>query len=398
MGKNIVIVSTSQPSSNPRMRKEADALASYGHSVHVLYAYTSDWAEKADSNILQQAKWTHERVGGSPNSEKTNYFLSRLTRKVNSLLGRQDPSFCRSLNQYISIIKQRKPDLVIGHNPGSLPILSRIHQDLSIPVLFDAEDYHRGEFKVGDPNKQKVIGLEDAHFLNLQLITAASPLIGAAYEKLYPHLTVTVVNNAFDRALQPPHCMPDTKKLRFVWFSQVIGLDRGIQGFMKILGQFKECPIELTLIGQLSDSVEKVLTEKARQLDCPMQFQDPMKEEELFQNIAQHHFGLAIEKAETLNRQICRTNKLFVYPLAGVITLATSTPAQEQFFKEYPDAGISYTDENALLRQLTHWANHPEVLEERRRNAWELAREQLNWEYESKGLLHTVNSLLNEAP
>ena len=398
MSKTIVIVSTSQPSSNPRMRKEADALASNGHSVHVLYAFTTNWAEKEDAAILKRSDWTYERIGGSPNSEKTTYFLSRLTRKINALLGRQGPSFCRSFNRYINIIKKRNPDLVIGHNPGALPILSRIQQDLSIPVLFDAEDFHRGEFKDGDPNQQKVIRLENTHFPKLQRITAASPLIGAAYEKLYPPLTVTVVNNTFDRALQPSLFAPKNKKFKFVWFSQVIGLDRGIQGFMQTLGQFKDCPIELTLIGQLSDSVKKVLTEKARQLDCPIQFQDPMKEEELFQNIAQHHFGLAIEKAETLNRQICRTNKLYVYPLAGVITLATSTPAQEQFFKEYPAAGISYTDENALLRQLTHWTNHPEELEKKRRKAWELAQDNLNWEQESKVLLETVNALLAKAP
>jgi glycosyltransferase involved in cell wall biosynthesis len=366
--------------------------------VHVLYAYTSDWAEKADAVILQRSKWTFERVGGSPNSEKTAYFLSRLTRKINSILGRQDPSFCRSLNRYISIIKHRKPDLVIGHNPGSLPILSRIHQDLSIPVLFDAEDFHRGEFKEGDPNQEKVICLENTHIPRLQRITAASPLIGAAYEKLYPHLTVTVVNNAFDRALQRTFHKPNTRKFKFIWFSQVIGLDRGIQGFMKVLGQFKDCPIELTLIGQLSDFVEKVLRAKAKQFDCPIEFLAPMKEEELFKKIAQHHFGLAIEKADTQNRQICRTNKLFVYPLAGVITLATRTLAQDQFFEEYPNAGISYPDENTLLRQLTHWANHPEELEERRRKAWELARDILNWEHESKILLQTINTLLAETP
>ena len=78
--------------------------------------------------------------------------------------------------------------------------------------------------------------------------------------------------------------------------------------------------------------------------------------------------------------------------------MATCTLAQIQFFEEYPDAGISYTDENALLRQLTHWAKHPEELEEKRKNAWELARDFLNWEHESEGLLQTVNALLAKTP
>lgn len=398
MSKTIVIVSTSQPSSNPRMRKEADALASNGHSVHVLYAYTTNWAEKEDAAILKRSDWTYERIGGSPNSEKTTYFLSRLIRKINALLGRQDQSFCRSLHRYISIIKNRRPDLVIGHNPGTLPILSRIQRDLSVPVLFDAEDFHRGEFTESDPNQQKVIRLEDTHFPQLQVITAASPLIGATYKELYPHLKVTIVNNAFDLALQPLLHKPDREKFKFVWFSQVIGLDRGIQGFIDILGRFKDCPIELTLVGQSSDHVRKVLLEKAQHANCPIEFHEPMQETELIQFVSHHHFGLALEETTTINHQICRANKLFVYPLAGVTTLATCTLGQIQFFEEYPDAGISYTDENALLHQLTHWKNHPEELEEKRKNAWELARDFLNWEHESEGLLRTVNALLAKTP
>lgn len=398
MGKQIVIVTTSQPSSNPRMRKEADALASNGHQVHVLYAYTSDWAEAADLAILSQSLWTYDRIGGSPNSEKTTYFLSRLIRKINALLGRQDPSFCRSLGSYIRIIKRRRPDLVIGHNPGALPILSRIHRDLSIPVLFDAEDFHRGEFKEGDSNQNKVIRLEDTHFQHLRVITAASPLIGAAYKELYPHLKVTVVNNAFDLAMQPPLHLPEQDKFKFVWFSQVIGLDRGLQGFIDILGRFTACSIELTLIGQVSDSVKNALSERAQRSNCPIQFHKPMQEADLFQFVSHHHFGLALEETTTLNHQLCRANKLFVYPLTGVTTLATRTPGQIQFFEEYPETGITYTDENSLLHQLTHWANNLEELAERRRKAWELAREILNWENESKVLLQTVNAILTKTP
>lgn len=380
------------------MRKEADALALNGHSVHVLYAFTSNWAEEADEEILQRSEWTYERIGGSPSSEKTIYFLSRLIRKFHTLLRRRDHSFCRSLNRYIRIIKRRRPDLVIGHNPGALPILTRIRRELSIPVLFDAEDFHRGEFSEADPNQLEIISFEDKHFPELESITAASPLIGAAYKKLYPHLKVTVVNNAFELAMQPPFCALSNKTLKFVWFSQVIGLDRGIQGFMQVLGKFKDNPIELTLIGQMSDSVKNILSAKAKELDCPIHFFAPMQEAELFQFISQHHFGLALEEADTTNRKICRTNKLFVYPLAGVTTLATHTPAQEQFFEEHPNAGITYTHEKTLLNELSYWARNPQALEQRRMNAWELAQATLNWEHESKVLIQTVNTLISWAP
>ena len=83
----ILIITTKQPSGNPRMRKSADALAEDGHVVHVLYAYNADWAAAADQSILQSAKWTYELIGGDPHTERLHYQWTRLWRKAFEMLG-----------------------------------------------------------------------------------------------------------------------------------------------------------------------------------------------------------------------------------------------------------------------------------------------------------------------
>ena len=141
----VLIVTTKQPSTNPRMRKSADALSDAGYTVHVLYAYNAAWASKADKNILRSCNWTYELIGGDPSSNYWKYQLSRVSRKWAEKTGPLERAWCRSHNEFIQKGIAYQPNLVIGHNPGSLSPASSIAEALNIPCMFDAEDYHRGE-------------------------------------------------------------------------------------------------------------------------------------------------------------------------------------------------------------------------------------------------------------
>src|ERR1017187_2996597 len=60
----ICLLTPGQPSTNPRLVKEADALATAGFDVTVVYAHWESWATKADAALLATRKWSHIRVGG----------------------------------------------------------------------------------------------------------------------------------------------------------------------------------------------------------------------------------------------------------------------------------------------------------------------------------------------
>src|SRR6476620_3536126 len=64
----ICLLTPTQPSVNPRIVKEADALAEAGHQVHVLCGHTIAWADESDILLLQKRNWTYSYVGGVPGS------------------------------------------------------------------------------------------------------------------------------------------------------------------------------------------------------------------------------------------------------------------------------------------------------------------------------------------
>lgn len=62
--KKIVLVTSGQPSLNPRLVKEADALVEAGYEVTVIYQYWNEWGTDLDKVLLPQKKWKTIRVGG----------------------------------------------------------------------------------------------------------------------------------------------------------------------------------------------------------------------------------------------------------------------------------------------------------------------------------------------
>lgn len=396
MMKRVAIVTTKQPGTNPRVRKSATALSTAGMEVHVLYAYSTPWADEADQHTFRDAQWRHRRIGGHPTQARRSYFKSRLKSKIGALLHLREWELCPALGDYIQQLQTLKPDLVIGHNPGSLPILQKWHRATGGKVLFDAEDFHRGEsYWVRVKQEATIVHLEDRTFPLLSSMTAASPLIAEAYRQLYPHVNVVTVNNAFPSALlqKPPELHDGSLKL--VWFSQVLGLDRGLAEFLDGMSLVMDIPIDLTLIGINNEDKKQAILSRLQSPQHTLQFIEPKPEVELLALLAEHEIGLALEIGTPKNRDICRTNKLYTYPLAGCTMLMSETAAQLDFIKEWPETGksIKLTDPSSIADALIGAHQERNALLENRKKAWHCAQTNLNWETESKPLVELVQSL-----
>lgn len=369
-----------------------------GHQVHVLYLYKSAWATEADAEIFESAGWTHQLVGGSPTYHRWRYFFSRLVRKAAEMLGQRKRAFCRGYSEFLRHGVAFKPDLIVGHNPGALGPIVKLGERLGVPVVFDAEDYHRGEFPEHSKEAKETALLEEEFLPKVTAMTAASPLIAKAYSRLFPRMDVVTINNAFPvKYIAPaPTFLQTTSPLQVVWFSQVIGSDRGLIEFVSGLTRKQRKTTTLTLIGNCTPDMKAFMEDQRMTRGLQVRIVPPMPEEELMIFIQQHDIGLALEKSMTRNRDLCRTNKLYTYPLCGLWTIASNTSAQAEFFKENSEAGciIDLDDPNSIENVMNWATSNREELLQRRINALTLAKEKLNWERESLRLQECLGALV----
>ena len=396
--QRILFITTKQPSTNPRMRKAAEALARDGHTVYVLFAHGVRWATQADEEIFQNSPCNWQKIGGDPDQQRLLYLFSRVGRKIWDLLGHVERAHCRSYRAYIRKGIKWKPDIIIGHNPGALGPLTELGARLKVPIFFDAEDFHRGEFdqEIQSDQSTDVAKLEHACIPTLTAATGASPLIVKAYRELFPEISWTTINNSFPSALMPAEPQPYHGPLKIVWFSQVLGLDRGLTEFLRSLALISDIPIELTLIGIASEELKLTLKAEVRSNQHRIHFKGPFSERELFAEISNHEIGLALEVPKTQNREICRTNKLYTYPLCGVHMLVSKTEAQIDFIREFPDTGeiIDLEQPRSIAHALFEAYRNRAALLEKRKAAWTLGQDKLNWECESKVLIQFINKWL----
>src|SRR5436305_14252421 len=100
----ICLITPGQPSINPRLVKEADALVEVGHDVHVLCSHMVRWADEADRTLLSTRRWTCFYVGGERGS-----FLYAWTRLRHGLARK----FCCSGNWVLeSALTRVTPELL----------------------------------------------------------------------------------------------------------------------------------------------------------------------------------------------------------------------------------------------------------------------------------------------
>lgn len=410
--RKVLIVTTGQPSTNPRMVKEYCSLKKAGFNVKVLYSFWASWAVDTDAALFRSESIDQKDfilVGGSPQYEKHKYFLSRLLHKAFRLLSYKfSLSFfdkwavSRTAFWLQKAANNEKCDLYIAHNLGALPSVVKAAQKWNSMCAFDAEDYHRGEFKPPFPREYTVAcKIEDRYMPRCNYVTAASPLIAERYRQNVNLKNVPlVINNVF--ALEHLQVFNDqinqSSELRLFWFSQTIGPERGLEKVINALNSLKEYKIQFTLLGKCSADYKSILSQFING-HLRLQFLEPVSPDEIFKIASNHHIGIASEEPICENRDICLTNKLFTYLLAGNCVLLSNTSAQKRLLQDYPGIGLIYNihDPAHLAEQIRILYEDREILHNYRKAAWNLARTTLNWEKESTKLISLINEKLARA-
>ena len=319
MPKKIIILTTGQPSTNPRMVKEYLTLKSAGFQVKVYYSFWQKWATQADNIMFEKGKIDKNDftlVGGSPIKKKWVYHASRIYQKVNQFIYhktglRAIASFTRTTSLLLNAAINEQADLYIAHNAGALPAAVAGAMKYHSKAGFDAEDFHRGEFKDQQNNACKLlIKIENECLSKCDYVTAASPLISAAYHVLYPQLHFSIINNVFSKSFIQQYKKGGNEVITLFWFSQTIGPDRGIETVVNALNLIQNnCKTELYLMGNVSHGYDLVLLSLVE--NFKMHILPPVPPDQVFQIASKYDIGLSIEIPDFKNRDLCLTNKIF---------------------------------------------------------------------------------------
>ena len=406
----IVMITSGQPSLNPRLVKEADALVAEGYEVIVIYQYWNDWGTIMDEELLSQKKWKAIRAGGSPNDKKLLYWFTRFTHKIGYLIANHlfKSSIVdlliigRCTHSLIALAKLHKANLYIGHNLAALPAAVKAAKQHGAKCGFDAEDFHRNETTNNKqhPDYQLKVRIENEYLPKVDYLTTASSFIAKAYKHLYPILEPLVINNVFLSSFsQSVILKKQDLDLKLFWFSQTIGKNRGIEDAIKAIALLKRPNINLTLLGKINKIDLDYFLALADQLGLAknqLNFIPPVQPNNIFKLANSYDIGLALEPAFCLNNDIALSNKIFTYLTSGLAVIASETLAQKVFLNKYPLIGMSFPIGNVslLAKIIDRYDQDRAFLYQTKLNSFQLATERLNWELESIKFIKIIKQTL----
>jgi glycosyltransferase involved in cell wall biosynthesis len=413
---DVVIVTPTYISSNPRVVKEADALAGAGFRVCVVFSQgPMGWARAEDAIVARGQAWEARPMAWSPSApgERRRYAWSTLrfhfARRVPRWAFGSFPvavrAECRTVIELARAAAAIRARLYIAHYPEGLAAAAWAAKRHHASLAYDAEDLHTAEdapTRFGLDRSRRVDTIERRHIRSCAYVSAVSRGVGAALADRYPGVDPIVVHYAFpwgDRGATDGQTK-DRKgpATSLYWQSQVIGLDRGLQDVIRALGRVdRSC--QLHIRGWHSPAVANQLNTLAREAGVldRLFLHARVPSGELLSRAVEHDIGLALEQPISRNKVLTASNKIFFYLLAGLAVVATGTPGHEAVLEQAPGAGDVYRpgDVEQLARILERLIAEPAVLAGRRQAALTAARVRWNWETEQQPLIDAVRAALS---
>jgi hypothetical protein len=406
----VCLITPGHLASSPRLVKEADALVGAGYQVHVVAGRHFAPVDPLDADILNTAQWQCTRVdyrtGAGALARKILRRFARLLvvhPRLASVTIATRANHAEAL-RLGAVASSLPAQLFIGHCLPGLPAAALAARSRGVPHGFDAEDFH-------DTETEAVLNVPaeraSAHMLQERLLsgcahlTAASPLISGQYTETYGVHPRTVLN-VFPRSQAPasaidPGPVSEGRPAIIYWFSQTVGPGRGLEAAVLILGKMRT-PVELHLRGFPAEGYAAHLQAVATRAGVtrPIRFLDSGPPSGMARLAAGADLGLSTEPTFPPNRNICLTNKIFVYLLAGIPQLLSSTAAQSALAPELGEAAIlaDLAQSESVARQLDQFFADPARTASARRAAWNLAEKRYCWDVEKSHFLESIRSII----
>jgi glycosyltransferase involved in cell wall biosynthesis len=406
--KRILFLTSTNLITNPRLLKELRLANDNGYSSTVIKFNLGNWSQKFENDIVSEFKSVNFMEISALRKPFIQWLISITLEKASRLLplfllNTTLLSYAVGRRSYL-ILKCLKKineqfNLVVAHNPESFYPAVVAAKKFNAKLIFDFEDFHRGEFTENSLQSKLISKLERSCISSVSLITTASPAISEAYQSIFPEKSITTINNVFpiSYVIDAIKVLP-AKPLKLFWFSQYIGKKRGLENIIQAIASFTHDDIQLTLLGSCSNETKNYFSSLAESVGLTHKqliFLGPIEESQIVQLAAEHHIGLASEPGRDLNNELALSNKIMIYLLAGNALVASKTKAQNDFLKIYNSIGLLYEKEskNDVQKVLRIYLENPELLHQHRNASLQLAKTELNWDIESIKWLNLINHL-----
>jgi len=412
----LCLVSPMHLANNPRLVKEADAFHEAGYRVTVVSGRNDPTKDGADRDLEQAAGWAHRKVdftrrAGTLGPEAIHR-VARLLVRIwpHSGLGASLAAHAhhRASRRLAATASRIRADLYIGHTVAGLAAAGQAAQIHQSRLGFDAEDFHADETSesLGDPVLRSTIAaIERAWLPRCVHLTAASPLIAEAYAETYNIRRPVTLLNVFPRSMAPagpPAENAISGPRRLYWYSQTIGPGRGLERLVATLAR-ASTRCDLTLRGRAAGGFVGQLANLARAHGFAGSIESlPVgPPQDLARLCVGYDLGLALEESVPRNRDLCLTNKIFTYLLAGLPVALSPTRAQRALATDLGEAALllDLTAPADAAAALDGWFANPQSAARARTHAWNLGAGRFNWDLERTVLLEALHaSLTRPAP
>ena len=407
----IAILSGASPSWNPRVVKEAAALARAGFDVMVLGVSLGLERWESDRNLARQYGYRYRsvapRAGGGFYRELLR-FLPRLQNRSARMLGgaigvegrwqlgANSPNLLR-------FARASGAEYFIVHLEEAVWAGRALLKE-GLRVGCDLEDWY-SEDLLPEARRHRPVRLlrelESVLLARGSHVTCPSSAMSRAIADDYECSTPGVIYNAFpwaERALIDG--LSKDRGGRQVpsihWFSQTLGADRGLDD---LLGALPLVPggVEIHLRGRPARGFEDWLRSRVpEEWNARVFVHGLVPHNQLLSRIAEHDIGFAGEMKYCRNKDVTVSNKILQYLLAGLAVVASDTAGQREVAAQAPGATLLYPsgDAGALAQKINFLLGSREGLRAARAAALAAAQRKFCWERQEPVLLNSVSRAL----
>jgi glycosyltransferase involved in cell wall biosynthesis len=408
----IAILSGAVLARNPRVLKEAMALAQAGYSVTVLGAEYEPGGCLVDQELARNRGFCFVSVGSVAEAGVKGK-VARIYRRARSRLARLAFHHFRIESRYQlgyfapELYRQAKAlraDFYIAHVEAGLwagMMLGKIGRRVGV----DMEDWYSEDLPP-EARRARPLGLlsqlERTLLNHAACAFCPSEVMAVALAEAYACPAPTVIYNAFEwaeRDALPARTadMRNRHRRSIHWYSQTVGPGRGLEDLFAALPLLKG-DVEINLRGSPMAGLDEWL---GRQL--PGALRDRVRvhglvtNEELLGCIAEHDLGFAGEMTYCRSRDLTVTNKILHYLLAGLPVVASDTAGQREVAGKAEGAVFLYApgDIAGLAGRINALMGKQDAWEDAHRAALLAAQTTFCWERMAPRLVGAVDQAVS---